>query len=131
VRDEVFPFYAELAERSVVDRGSATAIAREIRARIRAETGLTASAGVSYNKLLAKLASEHCKPDGLFVVTPRMGPAFVEALPVGRFHGIGPVTAAKMNELGIHTGLDLRRQTPRLLTARFGKAGDYTSRPIP
>jgi DNA polymerase IV len=109
----------------LVDRGSATAIAEEIRAAIRLETSLTASAGVSYNKFLAKLASDYRKPDGLFVITPRMGPAFVEALPVGKFHGVGPVTAAKMNKLGIHTGLDLRQQTREFLTARFGKAGDY------
>jgi DNA polymerase IV len=109
----------------LLDRGSATAIAREIKVRIREETGLTASAGVSYNKFLAKLASGHRKPDGLFVITPRMGPAFVESLPVARFHGVGPATAAKMRELGIHTGGDLRQQTRAFLTAHFGKAGDY------
>jgi DNA polymerase-4 len=109
----------------LVDRGSATAIAEEIRAAIRRETDLTASAGVSYNKFLAKLASDHRKPDGLFVVTPSMAPAFVEQLPVGKFHGVGPVTAAKMNTLGIHTGLDLKRQTRDFLTAHFGTAGDY------
>lgn len=109
----------------LLDRGSATAIAGEIRAAIRAETGLTASAGVSYNKFLAKLASDHRKPDGLFVITPRMGPGFVEALPVRRFHGVGPATAARMNQLGIHTGLDLRRQTRAFLAGHFGKAGDY------
>ena len=109
----------------LVHRGSATAIAEEIRAAIRAETGLTASAGVSYNKFLAKLASDHRKPDGLFVITPRMGPAFVESLPVGKFHGVGPATAAKMNSLGIHTGLDLRRQSRAFLSEHFGKAGSY------
>ena len=109
----------------LVDRGSATAIAEEIRACIRLETGLTASAGVSYNKFLAKLASDYRKPDGLFVMTPSMGPVFVEKLPVGKIHGVGPVTAAKMNKLGIHTGLDLRRQTQAFLMAHFGKAGDY------
>jgi len=109
----------------LVVRSSATAIAEEIRAAIRLETGLTASAGVSYNKFLAKLASDHRKPDGLFVITPRMGPGFVEELSVRKFHGVGPVTAAKMNELGIHTGLDLKRQTREFLTAQFGKAGDY------
>jgi DNA polymerase-4 len=61
----------------------------------------------------------------LFVITPRMGPAFVETLPVTRFHGVGPSTAAKMNQLGIYTGADLRRQTRALLTEKFGKAGDY------
>jgi DNA polymerase IV len=109
----------------LIDRGSATAIAEEIRSAIRLETGLTASAGVSYNKFLAKLASDYRKPDGLFVITPQMGPAFVEALPVGKFHGVGSVTAAKMNKLGIHTGLDLKRQTLEFLTARFGKAGNF------
>ena len=88
--------------------GIATRIAEEIRARIRAETGLTASAGVSYNKFLAKLASDQNKPDGLCVVTPKQGPAFVAMLPVKRFHGVGPVTAAKMARLGIETGADLR-----------------------
>src|SRR5215469_4307634 len=106
-------------------RISATQIAEEIRARIRAETELTASAGVSYNKFLAKLASDHRKPDGLFVITPSMGPDFVAKLPVAKFHGVGPVTAAKLNSLGIYTGLDLRKQTLAFLTAQFGKAGDY------
>lgn len=104
---------------------SATAIAQAIRARIREVTGLTASAGVSYNKFLAKLASDHRKPDGLFVVTPAMGPGFVEDLPVGRFHGVGPATAAKMERLGIHTGRDLRAQPLPFLQAHFGKAGPY------
>src|SRR5438874_3850942 len=109
----------------LVDRGSAIAIAEEIRAAIHLETGLTASAGVSYNKFLAKLASDYRKPDGLFVITPAMAPAFVAELPVGKFHGVGPVTAAKMNKLGIHTGLDLRWQTREFLAAQFGKAGEY------
>ncbi len=104
---------------------TATAIAEEIRARIRAETGLTASAGVSYNKFLAKLASDHNKPDGLCVVTPRNGARFVAALPVGRFHGIGPVTAARMERLGIHTGADLRAQSRAFLDANFGKSAGY------
>jgi DNA polymerase-4 len=105
--------------------GSATQIAEEIRAKIRSQTSLTASAGVSYNKLLAKLASDHRKPDGVFVITPKMGPAFVEALPVHKFHGIGPATAARMNRLGIATGLDLRAQTLAFLAQHFGKAGQY------
>jgi DNA polymerase IV len=105
--------------------GSATIIAEEIRGRIRAETGLTASAGVSYNKFLAKLASDYRKPDGLFVITPVMGPEFVQTLPVRRFHGVGPASAAKMARLGIATGLDLRGQTLAMLQQHFGKAGSY------
>lgn len=104
---------------------SATLIAKEIRAAIRTETGLTASAGVSYNKFLAKLASDHRKPDGLFVITPDMGPAFIESLPVGKFHGVGPATTAKMNRLGLHSGLDLRAQTLPFLLEAFGKAGRF------
>jgi DNA polymerase-4 len=104
---------------------SATQIAEEIRARIRAETELTASAGVSYNKFLAKLASDHRKPDGLFVITPKMGPEFVETLPVRKFHGVGPATNAKMQRLGIKTGLDLRAQSLAFLQQHFGKAGSY------
>jgi DNA polymerase IV len=87
--------------------GTATEIAERIRARILAETRLTASAGVSYNKFLAKLASDHRKPNGLFVITPKMGPPFVESLPVGKFHGVGPATTAKMNRLGIATGVGI------------------------
>jgi len=105
--------------------GIATRIAEEIRARIRAETGLTASAGVSYNKFIAKLASDQNKPDGLCVVTPAKGEAFVAGLPVKRFHGIGPKTAEKMARLGIVTGADLRAQSLAFLTHNFGSAGDY------
>jgi DNA polymerase-4 len=104
---------------------SATQIAEEIRAKIRAETELTASAGVSYNKFLAKLASDHRKPDGIYVITPKMGPSFVETLPVRKFHGVGPATARKMASLGIETGLDLKGQTLEFLQQYFGKAGSY------
>jgi len=102
---------------------TASATAAEIRARILDQTGLTASAGVSYNKLLAKLASEHRKPNGQYVVAPGAGEAFVQALPVERFHGVGPVTAARMRALGIVTGADLRRQSAAFLQKHFGKAG--------
>ncbi|RHW18694.1 DNA polymerase IV [Sphingomonas gilva] len=104
---------------------SATATAEEIRARILADTGLTASAGVSYNKLLAKLASDVNKPNGQCVITPAAGPGFVAALAIGRFHGVGPRTAEKMHALGIHTGADLARWSLADLVARFGKAGAW------
>src|SRR5262249_27056519 len=104
---------------------SATKIAEEIRARIRAETELTASAGVSYNKFLAKLASDHRKPDGLFVITPAMGAEFVETLPVRKFHGIGPATTKKREGVGIKPGLDLRAQTLVFWQQHFGKAASY------
>jgi DNA polymerase-4 len=103
----------------------ATEIATMIRAKILSETGLTASAGISYNKFLAKLASDQRKPNGQFVITPQMGPSYVQDLPVGRFHGIGPATSAKMNGLGIFTGLDIRNQTLEFMAANFGKAGAY------
>jgi DNA polymerase-4 len=105
--------------------GTATAIAEEIRARIRAETGLTASAGVSYNKFLAKLASDQNKPDGICVVTPARGADFVAAVPVKRFHGVGPVTAAKMARLGIETGADLRACSLEFLAHNFGSSAQY------
>jgi DNA polymerase-4 len=104
---------------------TATQVAREIRARIFAQTQLTASAGISYNKFLAKLASDYRKPNGQFVVRPEQGLAFVEGLAVGQFHGVGPVTAAKMNQLGIFTGADLREQSAEFLQQQFGKAGRY------
>jgi len=100
-------------------------VALAIRAKIKEVTGLNASAGISYNKFLAKLASDHRKPNGQYVITPEMGPAFVENLPVGKFHGIGPATGAKMNSLGLHTGLDMRNQTLEFMQANFGKAGSY------
>lgn len=104
---------------------SATLIAEEIRARILEATGLTASAGVSYNKFLAKLASDYRKPNGQYVITPAKGPAFVETLEIGKFHGVGPVTAAKFNGLGIFTGADLRRQSLEFLQHHFGKSGPH------
>lgn len=100
-------------------------IAPAIRAKIKEVTGLNASAGISYNKFLAKLASDHRKPNGQYVISPEMGPSFVEGLPVGKFHGIGPATAAKFNALGIWTGLDIRGRPLEFLQAHFGKAGTY------
>lgn len=104
---------------------SASATAAEIRARIFSETGLTASAGISYNKFLAKLASDHRKPNGQFVIAPAAGPSFVESLPVNKFHGVGPVTAGRMNRLGIVTGADLKQQTREFLMRHFGKSGAW------
>jgi len=105
--------------------GVATEIAEEIRGKIKARTGLTASAGVSYNKFLAKMASDQRKPDGLFVITPKNGPAFVEALPVKKFHGVGPATAERMHRLGIETGGDLKACDLAFLQQHFGKSGPY------
>jgi DNA polymerase-4 len=104
---------------------SASDTAGEIRRRIFEWTGLTASAGVSYNKFLAKLASDYKKPNGQFVVSPAMGERFIATLPVAKFHGVGPVTAEKMNKLGIHTGADLRGQTIEFLTRHFGRSGAW------
>src|ERR1700686_3420284 len=100
-------------------------VALAIRAKIKEVTGLNASAGISYNKFLAKLASDHRKPNGQFTITPEIGPGFVEQLGVGRFHGIGPATEAKMHALGIRTGADLRNRTAAFLVQHFGKAGSH------
>jgi DNA polymerase-4 len=108
--------------------GSATRIAQLIRERIREETRLTASAGVSYNKFLAKLASDQNKPDGLCVIKPGEGAAFVARLPVRRFHGIGPKGAEKMARLGIETGADLAARDIAFLRSHFGSFADYLYR---
>ncbi len=104
---------------------TATKTASEIRKTIFDTTGLTASAGISYNKLLAKLASGRRKPNGQFVIRPGAGAGFIAALPVGKLHGVGPVTAAKMNQLGILTGADLVARPLDDLIRHFGKAGRW------
>lgn len=104
---------------------TATEVAEAIRKEIREATGLTASAGVSYNKFLAKMASDLRKPDGLFVIRPSQGEEFVAGLPVGRFHGVGPSTEAKMHALGILTGVDLKERELSELKQRFGKVGEH------
>jgi DNA polymerase IV len=104
---------------------TASATAKEIRARILKDTGLTASAGVSYNKFLAKLASGQRKPNGQFVITPEMGADFIASLPVSKFHGVGPVTAARMQRLGIQTGADLRAKSLAFLQQHFGKSAAW------
>ena len=108
--------------------GSATRIAELIRGRIRADTGLTASAGVSYNKFLAKLASDQNKPDGICVIRPGDGAAFVEQLPVKRFHGVGPRGVERMAALGVQTGADLRTIPLDVLRQHFGSQADYLYR---
>ena len=134
---EIFAEYTALIEPLSLDEayldvteyaaqtGSATSIAEEIRAKIKARTNLTASAGISYNKFLAKMASGRNKPDGQFVITPKTGPAFVETLPVRKFHGVGPATAERMSRLGIETGADLKSRSLPFLQEHFGKAGPY------
>jgi len=104
---------------------SATMIAHAIKARIKANTKLTASAGVSINKFLAKVASDQDKPDGLFVITPQQAELFVEKLPIEKFFGIGKVTAKKMHEMGIKRGADLKAISIEELVRRFGKVGSY------
>ena len=103
----------------------ATEIALEIRAKIKQATGLNASAGISYNKFLAKMASDLNKPNGQAVITPKNGPAFVESLAVKKFHGVGPATAERMKKHGIETGLDLKSKSLAFLEAHFGKSGPY------
>lgn len=105
--------------------GSATMIAREIKTRIHLRTALTASAGVSYNKFLAKIASGINKPDGLFVITPEQGESFIAQLPVGKFFGVGKATEARMHELGIFTGEDLKQWSEEELVLHFGKTGRF------
>ncbi len=102
---------------------SAILIAKQIRAKIKEKTGLNASAGVSYNKFLAKTASDLNKPNGQAVILPEEAEAFLEKLPIGKFFGIGKVTAEKMQKLGIHTGKDLKEYSLQFLTKKFGKSG--------
>jgi DNA polymerase-4 len=105
--------------------GSAVGIAQQIRRAIRDETGLTASAGVSYNKFLAKIASDQNKPDGIFVIRPHEGADFVATLPVRKFYGVGPKTAQRMKVLGINIGADLRDRHRDFLAEHFGKSAEY------
>lgn len=106
-------------------RGSATLLARQIKQDILSETRLIASAGISYTKFLAKLASDLDKPDGLRVITPEQAACIIEKLPIGRFHGIGPATEKKMRELGIQNGYDLKQIPLLTLQQYFGKAARH------
>lgn len=103
----------------------AMAIAEEIRERVKKEFGLTVSAGVSYNKFLAKTASDVNKPDGMFVITPKRAQQFFDLLPIRKFYGVGEVTAKKMMRLGIEKGRDLREFPERDLVHHFGKMGHF------
>ncbi len=102
---------------------SATRIALEIKQRIKEETRLTASAGVSYNKFLAKMASDVNKPDGIFVIEPRQAVGFIQALDIGKFHGIGEITADKLRKMGIYKGSDLYALSLDAMIRIFGKRG--------
>jgi DNA polymerase-4 len=104
---------------------SATFIAQSIKTDIKTELGLVASAGVSYSKFLAKLASDQDKPNGLFVITPEEAQAYVNELPIERFFGVGKVTADRMHELQIYKGKDLKGFSLEQLTQHFGKAGKF------
>jgi len=127
--DEVEPLSLDEAyldvSRDKAGVGSATAAAKLIRERIREETGLTASAGVSYNKFIAKLASDQNKPDGITIIPPGKGAAFVQTLSIRRFHGIGPVTSAKMEGLGVYSGADLADKDPMWLAEHFGNSAEW------
>jgi DNA polymerase-4 len=134
---EIFSEYTDLIEPLSIDEafldvttdkkniGSATVIARKIRNEIKSKTGLTASAGVSVNKFLAKIASDINKPDGLFLIRPEDAEKFIEELSVEKFYGIGKVTAQKMHKLGIHKGADLKKWDLVSLVRNFGKAGAF------
>lgn len=104
---------------------SATLIAREIRQKIKDKTGLNASAGISINKFIAKIASDHNKPDGQKTVNPEEVEEFLEKLEIRKFHGVGKVTADKMYRLGIFKGMDLKQKSEEFLTENFGKSGSY------
>ncbi len=134
---QIFERYTDLVEPVALDEAYldvtenkqglpyATTIARHIRADIFAQTNLTASAGVSFNKFLAKMASGINKPNGLTVILPSDAEAFVEALPIEKFHGIGKVTAQKMHDLGIRTGADLKQRSHLELVQHEGKVGSF------
>lgn len=134
---EIFMEYTDMIEPLSLDEAyldvtvnkkgmpSATLIARDILYQIKLRTGLTASAGVSFNKFLAKVASDVNKPYGMKVVPPWEAAAFIDALPIGKFHGVGKVTAHKLKSMGVNTGADLKKLTIHELIRHFGKNGSY------
>ncbi len=117
--------YLDVSEYTRTSRCSATVLAQEIKVQIKKRTRLTASAGVSYNKFLAKIASDAGKPDGLYTIKPKQGEAFAAQLPVIKFYGVGKATAKRMHSLGIEFGRDLQRWSMQGLIAEFGKVGAY------
>ncbi len=134
---EIFFGYTELVEPLSLDEAyldvtenkpgieSAAKIASEIKKEIFGTTGLTASAGVSINKFLAKIASDYRKPDGLSIIMPHQVQGFIDDLKIDDFHGIGKVTAEKMHQLGIHSGSDLKAMSEKKLVELFGKNGRF------
>ena len=108
-----------------VHKGSATLMANWLRAQILQHTGLTASAGVSFNKMLAKIASDINKPNGTAIITPEDADAFISTLPIERFHGIGKATARRLHAMGVTNGADLRRMSAEVLINEFGKRGQF------
>ena len=134
---EIFREYTDIVEPLSIDEAfldvtndrkgicSATLIARSIKDEIKTRTGLTASAGISVNKFLAKIASDINKPDGIFLIPPENAEKFIEKLPIEKFYGIGRVTAERMHKLGIHSGYDLKQWDLLSLIRNFGKAGKF------
>lgn len=116
--------YLDVTENKISET-SATRIAEAIKKNVREQVGLTVSCGVSYNKFLAKIASDWKKPDGLFVIRPQEASGFLENLPIGKFYGVGKVTEAKMKSLGVHTGRDLLGLSKLEMVGHFGKAGSF------
>ncbi len=127
--DKIEPLSLDEAYLDVTDsdlhHGSATLIAKSIKQAIKQKTQLTASAGVSYNKFLAKIASDMDKPDGIYVIEPGQGADFIEQLPIGKFYGVGKATETKMLSLDIQTGKQLKFWPREKLISHFGKAGNY------
>jgi len=127
--DKIEPLSLDEAYLDVTDKaievGSATEVAQIIKEQIKAEVNLTASAGVSFNKFLAKIASDMDKPDGLYVIRPEHAQTFIEQLPIRKFFGVGKVTEKKMHSLGIYTGEDLKRFSEVELQTEFGQSGHY------
>ena len=129
---EIFHKYTNLVEPLSLDEAfldvthhpSATIVAQQIKREIFEKTALTASAGISINKMLAKIASDYRKPDGLFVIPPESVDEFVAQLPIEKFFGIGKVTAEKMHQMGIKSGEDLRKLSRFELVRQFGKVGE-------